>query len=87
MSKIIRIGAIVVKKVFFTLARWLEINDKRSNFIQQFKQLGHELKAKRDKLDGENKLDAKEKDNIQPYDYFVNILNSINIESINKKTL
>ena len=74
------------ESIFFTLARWLEINDKKSNFIQQFKQLGHELKAKRDKLDGENKLDAKEKENIQPYDYFVNILNSINIESIKTKS-
>ena len=85
MSKIIRIGAIEVKKVFFTLARWQKIKNKIINFIQQFKQLGYELKAKRDKKEGENKLDAKEKENIQPYDYFVNILNSINIESINTK--
>ena len=34
----------------------------KNNFIKQFKQLGHELKAKRDKIDGENKLDAKEKE-------------------------
>lgn len=73
------------ESIYFTVARWLERNDKKSNFIQQFKQLGYELKDKRDKQEGENKLDAKEKDNIQPFDYFVNILNNIKIEDIKTK--
>ena len=73
------------ESIYFTIARWLKRNHRNSNFIQQFKQLGFELKDKRDKEEGENKFDAKEIKNVQPFDYFVNILNNINIDEIKTK--
>lgn len=73
------------ESIFFTTARWLEINDPNSNFIKVFKHEGYKLKTIRDKEEGENKLDAKEEENIKPYDYFINILDNIKPDEIQTK--
>lgn len=70
------------ESIFFTVARWLELNKPTDNFIKQFKELGYKLKVKRDEQEGENQPDQKEKENIQPFDYFINILNDIKPDEI-----
>lgn len=74
-----------MESIFFMIARWLEINDPNSNFIKQFKQLGYDLKVKRDKKEGQNELDDKEKENIQPFEYFVNLLENNKYEDMKTK--
>lgn len=70
------------ESLFFTVARWLELNKPTDNFIKQFKELGYKLKVKRDKQEGENQPDKKELENIQPFEYFINILNDIKPDEI-----
>ena len=70
------------ESLYFTITRWLAINKPDSNFIKTFKELGFKLKKKRDELEGENKLDTKEEENIRPYEYFISILNDIKADEI-----
>ena len=71
-----------MESIFFMIARWLEINDPNSNFIKQFKQLGYNLKMKRDQNEGQNELDDKEKQAAQPFEYFVNLLENNKYEDM-----
>ena len=37
-------GVSIKESIYVTIARWLHLNDSKSNCIQQFKTLGHEQK-------------------------------------------
>lgn len=51
------------------------INDKRG--AKMFGEAGIAIKKKRDELEGNNELDAKEMDNFRHHDYFVNLINGM----------
>lgn len=71
---------------YFMIARYLEINDKDSKFIKVAKDLGFKLKKEREAHEGQNTKDPKEQDNMQPYEYFKQILDNIKYDNIvNKK--
>lgn len=67
---------------FFMIARWLEINDPKNTMITDFKQAGYNLKMKREGIDKNNELDAKEIENYKEYDYYKQIFNSIDYDKI-----
>ena len=72
--------------IYFTIARYLEINKPEDTFIDQFKQKGWDLKQQIEKIEGQNKLDAKEELYYRDYSYFVEILKSISYNELATKT-
>ena len=64
------------------VARWLDINLPEHTTISTFKQAGQNLKVKREKRDKNNELDDKEKEHFKEYDYYKQILESINYKNI-----
>lgn len=75
------------ENLFFMIVRWLEINEPNDkNNIQKYRDAGFKLKNKRDKEEGENALDEKEKENYRDYQYFVSILDSIDYDKLTTLT-
>lgn len=71
------------ESIFFTVARYYEINKpEEENKIKEFKQLGYNLKIKRQNKDADNELDEKEKDNYRDLDYFKTLVKNINYNDI-----
>ena len=76
-------GASSTESIYFMIARWFEVHDPKNNEIAYIKQLGFDIKHKRDEEEGENQLDEKEKINYRDHKYFTNILNNIDVSKIN----
>ena len=72
-----------MESIQFMVARWLQINVENSSFISQFKQLGFNLKDKRDTQEGLNEMDDKEQQSVKLFGYFINILDNLNQDNIN----
>jgi hypothetical protein len=69
------------KSLLFMVARWL-LNHNEQRYTKLFSQAGYEYKVKIENLEGGNQLDEKEIENIRPYQYFVDILDTINYDDI-----
>lgn len=67
-------GASSKEGLYFMMARWFEINDPKNNDISYLKNLGFNIKTKRDEEEGENQLDDKEKEHYRDHNYFIKIL-------------
>ena len=72
--------------IYFTVARYLEINKPEDTFIDQFKQKGWDIKQHIEKIEGQNKLDAKEELYYRDCSYFVEILKSTNYKDLSTQT-
>lgn len=70
------------ESIYFMIARWYEVHDPSNINIPMFKQLGYDLKKKKDDIEGENKLDSKEEGNFQNHSFFKNLLDNIKIDEI-----
>ena len=66
------------ESLYFIVSTYLKINDKHNSNIKTFQEAGYKLKKTREQKDGENELDDRELISYRPYNYFMNILNSIN---------
>ena len=76
------------ESLFFMIARYLEINciDDDKN-IKLFKEAGYKItQIIKDKED-DNVQDQKEKENYRPHQYFIDILNQIDINNIQTKIM
>lgn len=71
------------ESIYFTIARWFEVNDPKNKEIEYIKNLAFAIKNKRDEEEGENELDEKEKVNYRDHSYFIRILNNIDASKVN----
>jgi len=67
--------------LFFLIARWLELNTN-SEYIKIFQNEGWKLKMIIEQKEALNELDQKEIKNYRSKEYFLNILNNINVDDI-----
>ena len=74
------------ESLFFMIARYLEINciDDDKN-IKLFKEAGYKITQIIKDKENNNVQDTKEKENYRPHQYFIDILNSIDINTIQTK--
>ena len=72
-----------MESIYFMVARWLQINDNTVASYLNLNNLVFNLKGKRDKQEGLNEMDEKEKQSVQPIGYFTNILDNLNQDNIN----
>ena len=76
------------ESLFFMIARYLEINyiDDDKN-IKLFKEAGYKITQIIKDKENDNVQDIKEKENYRPCQYFIDILNSIDINTIQTKIM
>lgn len=74
------------EQMFFMTARYLDIKNKQDEAIL-FREEGYKLKTAKDIKEGQNKLDAKEQDKFKHLPFFINIVNSFDMEQLNNKEL
>jgi len=76
------------ESLFFMIARYLEINciDDDKN-IKLFKEAGYKITQIIKDKENDNVQDTKEKENYRPHQYFIDILNSIDINTIQTQTM
>lgn len=67
------------------VARYWEYNKIDTTFIAQYKQVGYNLKVKREKSDGENKLDEKEEKGYMTLEELKAVADNINYDEIKTK--
>ena len=67
------------------IARYLEINCPNNEHIQLFKETGYKYLQKIKNIETNNEQDKKEIENYRPREYFINILNKIDINKIQTK--
>ena len=72
------------KAAYFTISKFLQINDPNNKNIDYIKNLGYELKLKVEEADAENQLDEKEQENYRDQDFFMKILNDIEPSKLSK---
>ena len=63
------------------VSRWLLINNSEK-YSKRYSQAGFNLKKDIEKIESNNEMDIKEKENMRDYSYFTTILNNINYEDI-----
>ena len=69
--------------LFFMVARWLY--NEQDRYTKTYSDYGYQLMKKTAEKEGHNELDEKEQLYYRPHEYFINVLNSINIDSITTK--
>ena len=69
--------------MFFTVSKYLQLNDSKSPHIFKFQKEGHKLMDAAKKKDGDNLIDDDKIEAYESYDYFLKILKDIDYEKIN----
>ena len=67
--------------LYFMIARYLH-NFGNKRYSKLYSQYGHDLTVKNQKKESENQQDEKEIENYRPHEYFVNIINEVNLQDI-----
>ena len=67
---------------YFTISKYLQINDPKNINIDFIKNIAYKLKIEIQEKDGENQLDEKEKANYRHRIYFIDILDNIDVSKI-----
>ena len=70
----------------FTIARWLNINSKNKSTVKKYQTAGYKLKLEREKNEGKNELDDNEKLYYKEHEYYIDLIKSIDKETIIDKT-
>ena len=65
------IGASSKESMFFTMSKYLQLNDKKNPHIDKFQRAGYKLLDISKKKEGENLIDDDEIEAYQSYDYFL----------------
>ena len=69
--------------LYFMVARWLY--NEQDRYSKTYSDYGYQLMKKTAEKEGHNELDAKEELYYRPHEYFVNVLDSIDINTITTK--
>lgn len=67
---------------YWTISKYLEINDAKNINIDYIKNIAYKLKIEIQEKDGDNQLDEKEQANYRPQNYFRDILDNIDVSKI-----
>ena len=67
---------------YFTISKYLQINDPKNINIDFIKNIAYKLKIEIQEKDGDNQLDEKEEANYRPQNYFRDILDNIDVSKI-----
>jgi hypothetical protein len=73
------------ESILFMIARYLEINTPDDKNIQLFKEAGYKYLQIIKNIENQNEQDETEIENYRPHNYFIDILNSINVDNIQTK--
>ena len=73
------------ESLFFMIARFLMIDNPNDKYVKLYQEAGFKLLQDNRAKENENKQDEKEIENYRPHDYFIDILNSINVDNIQTK--
>ena len=71
------------ESMFFTVSKYLQLNDSKNPNILKFQQAGHKLLDKSKKKEGENLIDEDKKEAYESQEYFLKIINDIDYKKIN----
>jgi len=69
--------------LYFMVARWLY--NEQDRYSKTYSDYGFQLIKKTAEKEGHNELDEKEELYFRPHEYFVNVLNSVDVDSITTK--
>ena len=67
---------------YFTISKYLQINDPKNPNIDFIKNIAYKLKIEIQEKDGDNQLDEKEEENYRPQNYFRDILDNIDVSKL-----
>ena len=73
------------ESLFFMIARFLMIDNPNDKYVKLYQEAGFKLLQDNRAKENENKQDEKEIENYRPHNYFIDILNSINVDNIQTK--
>ena len=73
------------ESLFFMIARFLMIDNPNDKYVKLYQEAGFKLLQYNRAKENENKQDEKEIENYRPHNYFIDILNSNNVDNIQTK--
>jgi hypothetical protein len=74
------------QKILFTIARWINIHSKDKTFAKPYQEAGYKFKLEYEAIEAENELDEKERLHYKEREFYIDIINSIDKDSITNKT-
>lgn len=78
-------GASSKESLFFMIARFLMIDNPNDKYVKLYQEAGFKLLQENRAKENENQQDEKEIENYKPHNYFIDILNSVNVDDIKTK--
>lgn len=78
-------GASSKESLFFMIARFLMIDNPNDKYVKMYQEAGFKLLQENRAKENENQQDEKEIENYKPHNYFIDILNSVNVDDIKTK--
>ena len=73
------------ESLFFMIARFLMIDNPNDKYVKLYQEAGFKLLQENRAKENENQQDEKEIENYKPHNYFIDILNSVNVDDIQTK--
>jgi len=73
------------ESLFFMIARFLMIDNPNDKYVKLYQEAGFKLLQENRAKENENQQDEKEIENYKPHNYFIDILNSVNVDDIKTK--
>ena len=80
--KKLQIGDGSREAMFFTVSKYLQLNDSKSPHISKFQKEGHKLMNKSKQDYGENQIDEDKIEAYESYDYFLKIIKDKDYKTI-----
>ena len=78
-------GSSSKESLFFMIARFLMIDNPNDKYVKMYQEAGFKLLQENRAKENENQQDEKEIENYKPHNYFIDILNSVNVDDIKTK--
>jgi len=78
-------GSSSKESLFFMIARFLMIDNPNDKYVKLYQEAGFKLLQENRAKENENQQDEKEIENYKPHNYFIDILNSVNVDDIQTK--
>ena len=73
------------ESLYFMISRFLMIDNPNDKYVKLYQEAGFKLLQENRAKENKNQQDEKEIENYKPHNYFIDILNSINVDNIQTK--
>ena len=70
------------ESLYFMISRFLMIDNPNDKYVKLYQEAGFKLLQENRAKENENQQDEKEIENYKPHNYFIDILNSVNVDDI-----